>query len=114
MQTAALLGFGTPATDERLGEVGKSWYDDGDRHDSDVALYLAGADLPCWEARSSAIERFDAALAENAYRDPSATTIVVTHGTVLSLWLHARGVAPDPVQLWQSLALPHVLRYDTL
>lgn len=55
------------------------------------------------ESASAALARFEAAVAELPERG-----IVVTHGTVISLYVAAR-TGVDPFELWQSLELPDVV-----
>ena len=55
------------------------------------------------ESASAALARFEAAV------DPLPdTAVVVTHGTVLSLYVAAR-TGRDPYELWRSLDLPDVV-----
>ncbi|HET7856663.1 MAG TPA: histidine phosphatase family protein [Gaiellaceae bacterium] len=55
------------------------------------------------ESASSALARFEAAV------DPLPdASVVVTHGTVLSLYVAAR-TGRDPYELWRSLDLPDVV-----
>jgi len=114
IQTAEHLGLGSVQTDERLGEVGKPRYDSGQEHDNDVAHYLNGSDLSGWEPRAKVVERFDQALNDIGLGDKHTATVIVTHGTVLALWLHEQGLAPSAAKLWNSLEMPHMLRYVTL
>ena len=114
IQPAEHLGLGPVQTDERLGEVSKPWYDSGQEHDDDVAHYLNGSNLAGWEPRAKVVERFDQALDDIGLGDKNAAIVIVTHGTVLALWLHEQGLTPDATKLWNSLEMPHMLRYLTL
>ena len=55
------------------------------------------------ESASTALARFEAAL--EGMPEPS---VVVSHGTVISLYAAAR-TGEDPFAIWRSLALPEVL-----
>ena len=59
------------------------------------------------ESADAAHDRFVAALARHAARP----LLVVTHGTVLSLYL-SRSLALEPFPLWKSLALPEAFILD--
>ena len=56
------------------------------------------------ESAASALARFEAAVAQLP-----ADAVVVTHGTILSLYVAAR-TGRDPYELWRSLELPDVVR----
>jgi broad specificity phosphatase PhoE len=92
--TARALGRAF-TTDARLGEVARPWVPTNDELAYSVAAYLRGEVLDRWEPQASALERFAAA----------ATGIVVTHGTVMSLYVGAVTRA-DPVAFWQALTMP--------
>jgi broad specificity phosphatase PhoE len=108
IETAELLALGTVRIDPQLGEVSKPWYESGDDHRADAIKYLAGHDLPRWEQRSNALSRFDAAIADVA--DDLAA--VVTHGTVLSLWMGRRVDGLDPIDFWSGLQMPDAWLFD--
>lgn len=107
-ETAELLGLGPVTTDERLGEVTKPWYQSADDHQAAVEGYLSGDQHDGWEARADAVARFDAALANIGHRD----AVVVTHGTVLALWLGQQIPGFDAVDFWLNLDMPHAYRFD--
>ncbi len=102
IETAAELVTSPPSVDDRLREVSKPWYPDAAGHEADAIRYLDGAELPGWEPRSEAIERFGAAIAER----PDRVSAFATHGTVMSLWLASRVDGFDPVSFWRGLHFP--------
>jgi broad specificity phosphatase PhoE len=87
--------------DARLAEVARaSNLRDYGEHRVAVRAYLAGAAVDGWERREDALERFRAAVAGV---DDAA---VVTHGTVLSLFL---GYGLDE---WERIGLPDVIEWQ--
>ncbi len=108
IETADLLNLGVVRIDPRLSEVSKPWYRSADDHQAAAIEYLAGNDLPQWEQRSSALSRFDAAVSDVA--DGSA--VVVTHRTVLSLWLGQRVGGLDAAEFWSGLQMPDAWLFD--
>lgn len=108
IETAAEIAESSPAIDGRLGEVSKPWYPNAPDHEADAVQYLRGAEVAGWEHQHEATTRFGAALAEVA--DPFVA--VVTHGTVMSLWLAVVVEDFDPVSFWLDLRFPdaHILQ----
>lgn len=102
IETGELLALGAVVTDVRLREVSKPWYYEADDHQAAACTYLAGVDLPGWELRAEALGRFDAALAAIE----GSQLVVVTHGTILSLWLGTQIEGFDPVPFWLDLEMP--------
>jgi probable phosphoglycerate mutase len=87
-------------TDARLREVERA--DNAptyDAHRDAVRRYLAGEPVDGWEPRDDALARFRAAV------DDVDGAVVVTHGTVLSLFL---GYGFDE---WNRIALPDVIAW---
>jgi broad specificity phosphatase PhoE len=86
--------------DPRLREVERPTNLPGaEAHRAAVAAYLAGRPIDTWEPREAALARFAAAVAE------LDDTAVVTHATVLSLFLGY------DVERWEQIALPDVIEW---
>lgn len=83
------------SVDGRLREVSKPWISDPDDFDSASRSYLSGETLPGWEPQSEVVARFGEA----------AEGIVVSHGTVMSLFVASR-VGVDPIEFWAALTMP--------
>jgi broad specificity phosphatase PhoE len=81
--------------DDRLREVARPWTPAPSDFDAQVAAYLRGTSIEGWEPQSDALRRFAAA----------ADGIVISHGTVMSLYLGSVADA-DPVEFWQTLEMP--------
>lgn len=101
IETARELDSSPPTIDDRLREVSKPWYPDAAGHEADAILYLQGSELPGWEPQLEAIERFSAAVERS-----DRFAALVTHGTVMSLWLASRLKSFDPVAFWLELRFP--------
>jgi len=108
IETAELLGCGPVAVDPRIGEVAKRWYDSSDDHRDAAIEYLAGRESAGWEPRQDALARFDAAIAHVA----NGLAVVVTHGTVLTLWLSDRIDGFEPGEFWPGLEMPDAYLLD--
>ena len=106
-ETAALLGLGTVTVDERFDEVQKPWFDEAEDHAAAVSNYLRGHDQPGFEARTQALARFHAAVA-----DASSGAVIATHGTVLSLYLSQQVSGFDPLSFWLGLEMPDAWQFD--
>ena len=94
VETAEAMGR-TFSIDGRLREVSRPWIGDRDDFGSAVRRYLGGEVLPGWEPQSEALARFTEA----------AEGIVVSHGTVMSLFV-ASQVKVDPIAFWSDLTMP--------
>lgn len=92
--TARALGRGF-RVDARLREVGRPFTADSGAFEEEVAAYLRGEHVEGWEPQSKALGRFSEA----------ATGIVVSHGTIMSLYVGAVTGA-DPFNLWKGLEMP--------
>ncbi len=57
------------------------------------------------ETATEALERFTAAIHEILAGHPEETVVVVTHGTVMTLFVTAAN-PQDPIPFWKSLGLP--------
>jgi broad specificity phosphatase PhoE len=85
-----------------LGEVASPWFTNREDHRAATVRYLDGDALDGWEPASAAVTRFGAALESLA----GDTAIVVSHGTVMSLWLRSVDPDIDAVAFWHQLTLP--------
>ncbi len=108
VETASMLGCGRVEIDGRAREVAKPWYDNPEDHQADALRYLSGDVLPDWEPQIDALRRFGSAV--TAVRDDPA--MIVTHGTVLSLWLSREVDGLDPCRFWLQLRMPDAWRFD--
>jgi len=72
-------------------------------HPSEVVFGLESAD--------QAHARFSAAVSSVLAEEPTGTPAIVTHGTVLSLFV-GRAAGLDPAALWSSLGLPALIVLD--
>jgi broad specificity phosphatase PhoE len=94
IETARAIGR-TYAVDPRLREVDRPWSDDPVAFEYTCRRYLSGVSVPEWEPQSSALARFTEA----------AHGIVISHGTILSLYVGAN-TGVDPFAFWRSLQMP--------
>lgn len=97
--TGQALGLGAVTASDGLREVTRPWYGDADGLETHVRRWFTGEVLDGWERMTDAVARFDAAVAD----DPP---VIVTHGTVLTAWLHARGLVEDAFTFWHDLRMP--------
>ncbi len=107
VETAAALGFRSVRSDARLCEVDRPWHDDGHEFVDLVHRYLRGAAVPEWEPLDDAVARFDSAITELG-----DSTVVVSHGTVMSAWLSPQIPDLDAVGFWQNLEMPDAWLVD--
>lgn len=108
IETGELLGVGPVTIDARVGEVTKPWYDDFGEHQAATRRYLEGATVPGWEPQGEACARFEAAI-EAALTDGG---VLVTHGTVMTLWLGRHIPGFDSFEFWSNLAMPDAYLFD--
>ncbi len=109
IETAELFEAGEVTVDDRLGEVAKPWFDSGDEHRVAVIDYLSGADVDGFEPQDDALRRFSEAVEEHAATHP----IIVTHGTILTLWLASTlGSSFDAGAFWLALGMPDAYLFD--
>jgi len=109
VQTAELLGAGSVTVDKRLVEIEKPWYDEAQAHAQAVTKYLSGEHLDAWEPQGDALARFTAVIDDHA----TSSLILVTHGTVLSLWLAQVLSNFDAAAFWSSLTMPDAYSVET-
>lgn len=108
VETAELLGLGPVHVDDRLGEVAKPWYPSPEDHRRAAIAYLSGQPVTGWESQVEALNRFASAFEEVTDED----VVVVTHGTVLSLWLTQQITDFDPGDFWLGLGMPDAYEMD--
>jgi broad specificity phosphatase PhoE len=88
-----------------LREVERPWVD-GPLDDA-VRAYLDGVVLAGWEPQQAAVARFDLAV-----RRLDGAALVVTHGTVLALWLASTVDDLASAELWTSMRMPDAYAVD--
>ena len=96
----------------REAERGKSPVDDRARFVAQVDAWLGGSPVPGWEERDAAAARIVACI-ERLLATFGGDLVVVSHGTVLSLylaWLH--GQARVDLGEWETIPLPAVAVVD--
>ncbi len=101
--------------DAGFGEVRRPNAPSGQVHRTLAAAYLGGAVHAAWEAHSSVVRRFHAAvlrhLAVAAAR--GETVVIGTHGMAMTMWICARVQSgEDPAAFWATLDLPDVVHVD--
>jgi broad specificity phosphatase PhoE len=81
--------------------------------EAEVARFFAEPDRLVMgeETATQASGRFGRAIAELVSRHPQETLIVISHGTVISLFYESK-TANDPYPLWQGLNLPAYLVFS--
>lgn len=92
--------------DGRLGEVRRPWMETG--HREAVWAYLGGAQLPGWETRGEAVTRFR----ECIEALPSGDVALVTHGTVMTLFVASVVSGLDAPTFWSQLTMPDAWMLD--
>lgn len=109
-QTAA-LAFPSAATHvrEQLREVGKPWYAKPDELTGAVATYLRGEPVEGWERRDDVIARLASVGVDFA---PWQRVVVVSHGVLLTTWLHHEIGLDDPFAFWSNLRMPDTWELD--
>ena len=101
IQTAVALGLGAVQSDERLREVDRPWYDDQQEFVDAVHRYLIGRTVPGWESLDDAAARFGSVMT-----GLGDSTVVVSHGTVMSAWLSQWIPDLHAVGFWEDLEMP--------
>jgi broad specificity phosphatase PhoE len=72
--------------------------------------YVGGARIDGWEPREHVVARFAAAVAEARQIAGDRDLVIATHGMAMTLWLASELGLPDPVQFWDDLRFPDLLR----
>ena len=98
--------------DLREAERGASPVDDRARFVAQVDAWLDGAPVPGWEARDAAAARIVACVTRLLHQ-LSGDVVLVSHGTVLSLYLAwLRGEERVALSEWEAIPLPAVAGVD--
>ena len=96
----------------REAERGASPVDDRARFVAQVDAWLDGAPVPAWEPRDVAAARIVACVARLLH-EVSGDIVLVSHGTVLSLYLAwLRGEERVALAEWEAIPLPAVAVVD--
>ena len=109
-ETAA-LAFPSVAAQvrEQLREVKRPWYAKPKEFTHAVAEYLKGEVVEGWESREDIAVRLASLTADSA---PWERTVVVTHGVLLTTWLHQVVGLEDPFGFWSNLRIPDAWELD--
>ncbi len=114
IETAEGLGLGSVIVRDELREVSKPWYPEPQDHQDAAARYLSGQAVAGWEPQRDAIERFDGVVASRADETVvDESVVLVTHGTVFTLWMNEHMASFEPVEFWNSLSMPDAYEVDT-
>ena len=106
IETATCVLGEPPTVDQRFDEVGRPWYDDPAEMRSDAIRYLHGQPVLGWETQAEATARFSAAVADAVVAVAGRLPVLVTHGTVLSLWLASAVENFEAASFWVDLEFP--------
>lgn len=88
---------------EQLSEVKRPWYAKSDQFADAVANYLSGEVVAGWERREDVIDRLAWLKADST---PSERMVIVSHGVLLTTWLHYEIGLEDPFRFWSNLRMP--------
>jgi broad specificity phosphatase PhoE len=97
--------------DARFGEVTRPFADSSKEFEEAVSEYLKGRALPEWERISDAANRFQAALADLRSRH-SGDVAVVSHGTIMAVYLSRTLGIRFSGREWSKIAMPDVCVVD--
>jgi broad specificity phosphatase PhoE len=89
---------------EELSEVRRPWYPTVYEHARAVANYLEGEVVQGWERRENVVARL--ALLETDFDSREDDLIIVSHGVLLTIWLHLHIGLADPYWFWSNLRTP--------
>jgi broad specificity phosphatase PhoE len=95
---------------EQLREVKRPWYSKSREFTDAVADYLRGEVVEGWESS----EEIAARLA--SLKDEFSTgerIVVVSHGVLLTTWIHHEIGLEDPLGFWSNLRMPDAWELDT-
>jgi broad specificity phosphatase PhoE len=103
-ETAA-LAFPLAAAGVRaeLSEVKKPWYESADEHANAVGRYLSGEAVEHWEHRDSVVSRISQLKSDFRWSESLA---LVSHGLLITTWLHNELGLDDPLSFWSDLRMP--------
>ena len=97
--------------DQRFREVRRPYADTTREFEEMVTEYLKGRAQPAWEQISEAANRFQAALAD-LRRKYSGDVAVVSHGTIMAVYLsRSLGIRFSGRQ-WSKIAMPDICVVD--
>ena len=100
---------------EELSEVKRPWYADPEELADGVAGYLRGEVVVGWEHRDDVLARL-AQLQRLASLDAGFISrdrvALVTHGVLLTAWLHHKTGLDDPFSFWSGLRMPDAWELD--
>ena len=110
-ETAA-LAFPSDAAHvrEQLSEVKRAWYAKPEEFAHAVANYLGGEVVDGWERREDALARLASPKADCT---PWERIVVVSHGVLLTTWLHHVRGLEDPFRFWSNLRMPDAWELGT-
>ena len=103
-QTAA-LAFPAVAVHvlERLREVERPWYAEPDELNLAAARYLRGEVVEGWERRQDVIARLSSLMPGGT---PGERVVIVSHGILMTTWIHHEIGLEYPYRFWSDLRLP--------
>jgi broad specificity phosphatase PhoE len=109
-ETAALaFPSVVPRVRKELSEVKRAWYANPDELAGAVATYLWGEVVEGWEHRDDVIARMASLKADF---EQSEFVVVVSHGVLLTTWLHHEIGLEDPFGFWSNLRTPDAWELD--
>lgn len=98
-------------TDARFGEVNRPFAGKINEFEEAVTEYLKGGALPEWERISDAANRFQAALSD-LRNGHSGDVAVVSHGTIMAVFLSRSLGIRFSGREWSKIAMPDVCVVD--
>ncbi len=108
---SAALAFPLMVTGVRdqLSEVKKPWYASADELENAVAKYLNGEAVEEWEPREDVIARIAQLKLEFGSLEG---LVLVSHGLLLTTWLHYEIGLDDPFRCWSNLRIPDAWEFN--
>jgi broad specificity phosphatase PhoE len=95
---------------EQLREVKRPWYAKPKEFTAAVAVYLKGEVVEGWESREDIAIRLASLTADS---EAWERIVVITHGVLLTTWLHHEIGLEDPYGFWTDLRMPDAWEFDT-
>jgi broad specificity phosphatase PhoE len=87
----------------QLSEVKKPWYASADEHAAAVEKYLSGEAVEDWEPRDAVVSRITQLKSDFGSLESVA---LVSHGLLITTWLHSEISLDDPFSFWSDLRFP--------
>ncbi len=87
----------------QLSEVKKPWYASADEHANAVEKYLSGEAVEHWESRDAVVRRITQLKSDFGSLESLA---LVSHGLLITTWLHSEIGLDDPFSFWSDLRMP--------